>query len=82
MRKNPQQLHEEVLDTEEAAAYLHMSARTLEDWRSDDRGPAYCKLGPRGRVYRIEDLRAWLVSRRVETSDTKPEGATDGIQEG
>lgn len=59
----------EVLDTEEAAHYLRLSPRTLEDMRHKDTGPAYCEAGTNRRVYRIEDLRAWLVSRRKETSD-------------
>lgn len=51
--------------TEEAAAYLGLSAGTLENWRAaaNKEGPGYCK--PSGRVYyRVSDLDAWIESGR------------------
>lgn len=33
----------ELMDTEQAAAYLGLSPRTLRQWRYEGRGPAYIK---------------------------------------
>lgn len=52
-----------LLTTAEAADYLRLSPRTLEDMRVTGRGPRYFKLGPGKRskvVYRREELDAWL----------------------
>lgn len=42
----------------EAADFLKMSARTLQDWRSKKRGPPFVKAG-RAVRYRRRDLIAW-----------------------
>jgi predicted DNA-binding transcriptional regulator AlpA len=58
------------LRTPEAAAYVGLSASTLEKFRLTGAGPAYSKAGPKIVVYRPEDLDAWLNSqRRKSTSD-------------
>lgn len=52
-----------LLTTVEAADYLRLSPRTLEDMRVTGNGPRYFKLGPGKRskvVYRREELEAWL----------------------
>ncbi|MDX2264117.1 MAG: helix-turn-helix domain-containing protein [Hyphomicrobiales bacterium] len=52
-----------LLTTVEAADYLRLSPRTLEDMRVTGAGPRYFKLGPGKRskvVYRREDLETWL----------------------
>ncbi|MCB1505013.1 MAG: helix-turn-helix domain-containing protein [Hyphomicrobiaceae bacterium] len=51
------------LTTEEAAAFVRLSPRTLERFRVEGSGPPFCKAGPgkRARVlYRKADLEAWL----------------------
>jgi predicted DNA-binding transcriptional regulator AlpA len=55
--------------TQQAAAYLGLSHRTLEKHRTYGTGPAYRKLG--GRVlYAIDDLQAWADrGARISTSD-------------
>lgn len=54
----------------EAAAYLGISARTLEGWAVRGGGPRMLKLGSRV-LYRRRDLDAWLSDReRASTSDT------------
>jgi len=55
--------------TQQAAAYLGLSHRTLEKHRTYGTGPAYRKLG--GRVlYAIDDLQAWADrGARVSTTD-------------
>ena len=52
-----------LLTTLEAATYLRLSPRTLEDMRVTGAGPRYYKLGPGKRskvVYRKDDLEAWF----------------------
>lgn len=51
------------LDVEEAAAYLGLSRKTLDNYRSAGVGPDYYKTG---RVqYRVADLEDWLERNRV-----------------
>lgn len=53
----------QLLTTAEAADYLRLKRRTLEDMRVRGNGPRYYKLGP-GRMsrvaYRKGDLDAWV----------------------
>ena len=48
----------------DAAAYLGVSPRTLENWRASGDGPDYARLGARV-VYRIVDLDKFLAKRVV-----------------
>jgi hypothetical protein len=58
------------LRTPAAAAYLGLSASTLEKMRIFGGGPVYSKAGPKIVVYRIADLNEWLQARRrTSTSD-------------
>ena len=52
------------LTTKEAAKLLHRSPRTLEDWRSQGRGPAFIRDGQTV-LYREPDIEAWEESRLV-----------------
>lgn len=58
------------LSETEAALYLGVAKRTLQDWRCKGcGGPAYSKLGTAARariVYSISDLDAFLAAGRVE----------------
>ncbi|VTU31649.1 Helix-turn-helix domain protein [Variovorax sp. SRS16] len=57
------------LTTEEAAALLRLSPRTLEKQRVLGGGPRFRKFGARV-VYAAEDLRSWADSRAYDmTSD-------------
>lgn len=57
------------LDTEEAADYLRLKKRTLDNMRWLGTGPRYRKHGGRIR-YHIEDLQAWSAcQQRLSTSD-------------
>jgi predicted DNA-binding transcriptional regulator AlpA len=59
-----------VLRTPEAAAYVGLSASTLEKFRLSGEGPTYHKAGLKIVVYRPEDLDGWLrARRRNSTSD-------------
>lgn len=44
----------DILTTQEAAALLSLSARTLETWRITGNGPRYLKLGRSVRYSRTE----------------------------
>lgn len=51
---------ERLLTTEEAAAFLGTSPRTLECWRYVGGGPVYNKVGKRLVRYRESDLSAFI----------------------
>jgi Helix-turn-helix domain len=55
------------LTTEELAARLKLSARTVEDWRLDGKGPRYLPDPVR---YRLADVEAWEESRLVKPAST------------
>jgi len=59
------------VSTHEAARWLGISARTLEKYRSDGRGPTFRKLGSRV-VYAIGDRAAWADEAACQsTSDRR-----------
>ena len=54
------------VDSKNAALYLGFSTKTLAQWRSMKKGPAYLRAG---RIfYRVEDLEQWLAARRVRST--------------
>ena len=56
-----------LFSTAEAAKYLRLSPRTLEDFRVKGGGPVFIRngVGKRAPVfYDLEDLNAWLRSRK------------------
>lgn len=72
MRPDLANLPPRYLRTKEAAAFLSLSARTLEKHRTYGTGPAYRKLGGRV-VYSVDDLQAWT-ERGAVTSTSDPRG--------
>jgi excisionase family DNA binding protein len=54
-----------LLTPQEAADYLRLPVRQLQQWRYLGTGPAYTKAGRAVRYYR-SDLDAWLKAQRVE----------------
>ena len=58
----------------EAASYLGLSPSTLAKMRLRGDGPAYSKSGPRVVVYAIEDLHAYLASRRRHSTSEEVRG--------
>ena len=56
----------QLLTTNEAAAYLKVSPRTLDNWRSLGAGPEFIKVGALVR-YREADIEAYLV-RQTQSS--------------
>ena len=58
------------LNPMEAALYLRFSARTLEEWRRERKGPCFYKLGTSRRsriLYRRVDLDQWLTRYLIST---------------
>ena len=67
----PMNGHPILLNTEEAAAWLGLSPRTLQCYRIRGEGPRFKKIG-RWVRYAESDLEAWLAEcTRVSTSDNK-----------
>lgn len=64
-----------LLDTNEAAAYLHISPRTLEGWRVRGGGPVFVKLGRRV-LYDEYDLEEFVDSARRESTSDPGSGST------
>ena len=62
-------------DTDSAAGKLGVKRKTLENWRSLGKGPAFHKVG--GKVlYEESELDAWLQTcRRTSTSQQKQQSA-------
>ncbi|MAN72937.1 MAG: hypothetical protein CME84_02445 [Henriciella sp.] len=46
--------------TKQAARFLGISHRTLENWRQQGIGPDFVRLPPKLVRYRKEDLLAWM----------------------
>ena len=49
-----------LLTTREAAEYLNIPQKTLEQWRSRRQGPPYLKVGPLHVRYDRSQLERWL----------------------
>lgn len=61
---------EYLLNVDQAALYLSVSASTLNHWRSDGKGPKFVKLcgSTRGAIrYRLVDLRAYVAANTFES---------------
>ena len=58
------------LQPDEAASYLRITLRSLENFRVTGKGPAYRKHGGRV-VYHIEDLDEWSQHRRYRSPSDK-----------
>jgi len=58
----------DIMDENEAAVYLRVSARTLEYWRQNGKGPPYSRLGTTRRCcirYVRERLLHWVQNGEV-----------------
>lgn len=64
----------DIMNTREAALYLHLGKPTLERFRITGEGPRFAKLGGAVR-YRRCDLDAWLESCLIQS--TAERGAHD-----
>ena len=66
--------------TPRAAEYVGLSPSTLEKFRLNGNGPVYQKAGPKIVVYRIEDLDAWLDTRRRRSTSETDHVAASGAR--
>ena len=57
-----------VLRTPQAADYCGFSPRTLEKLRLTGDGPPFVRLGARAIGYLVDDVDAWLTSRRCTST--------------
>ncbi|MBW3068990.1 helix-turn-helix domain-containing protein [Actinomyces sp. 594] len=64
-----------MLTTKELARVLGVAPRTLDNWRSASRGPAYFRFEHVVR-YRMSDVEAWLAAQKVETLEALVGGRT------
>ncbi len=55
------------MNTRQAAEYIGLSPRTMEDLRTKGGGSAYRRLGKRV-FYRLEDLDAWIDARSYKST--------------
>ncbi len=55
-----------LLNEWEVAEILGLAVQTLRNWRFENRGPHYCKIG-RSVRYKAEDIDGFIESSRVET---------------
>lgn len=62
------------ISTDEASRLYGIPKKTLENWRSQKRGPRYHKSGKRV-VYRVLDLEAFMDEHAIATID-QPLAAT------
>ena len=60
-----------LMNQKEAASFLGLSHRTLENWRLKGGGPAFVRMSHRCVRYRLEALLAWL-DKRETTSTSAP----------
>ncbi|ACS80797.1 MULTISPECIES: helix-turn-helix transcriptional regulator [Maridesulfovibrio] len=58
-----------LINTVEAALFLGLRPGTLEVWRCHGKGPRYSKIGRRV-MYEVSDLRMFVESAKVETTDS------------
>ena len=65
-----------LIDENEAATFLNLSARTLQGLRYRGGGPPFVRISSRCLKYRRLDCRNWAESRlRTSTSDRRPKDA-------
>lgn len=62
-----------LLTPKEAAAFLKMSEKTLEKWRSNGTGPKFRKLGHRTVRYQQSDLSNWPGTVSPHTPQEAPQ---------
>lgn len=59
----------EYLRPEDAARFLSISTKQLENWRRSGKGgPLFHKRSRRLVLYRVSDLRAWMAECRVSST--------------
>lgn len=64
-------MHDEILNEREAAAYLRLSVRTLQNARVSGLGPVYLRLGLRRIGFLKADLIAFANQRRFASTSAE-----------
>lgn len=54
------------LTTDQAAGIIGIDKRTLDNWRSQGRGPTYIKLSKRAVRYTLEDILSFMDQKRIK----------------
>jgi excisionase family DNA binding protein len=57
---------DQLLTPQQAARYLNVSLRTLQDWRKKGTAPPSIKFPSEARRYRKSDLDAWILEHQEE----------------
>ena len=60
------------LTVKQAATYLGLARGTLDNWRTEGRGPRFIKLGSKV-VYDTVDLDRWIDHNKRNSTSDKPE---------
>jgi phage terminase Nu1 subunit (DNA packaging protein) len=58
----------DVLNEAQAALYLNVSPRTLQDWRCKGLGPIFCRMGARSVRYRRADLDSFIARGAAQST--------------
>jgi hypothetical protein len=56
----------ETINTKMAAKIIGVDKRTLDNWRSAGRGPAYIKISKRKINYLRDDVETFIQKKRIE----------------
>ena len=68
---------EVLLNPQQAAKCLGLTAASLQRMRTEGRGPTFIKVGRRRVAYRSADIMRWLGDRAaISTSDARRRGLT------
>lgn len=70
----------EILDTKDAAKFLRLSTKTLENWRCRGFGPRFLKLSRKAVRYRVVDLVSWMDGVTISSTSEKPTNPSDGAK--
>ena len=64
-------MNKEALTEREAAQFLGLAPRTLNNWRYHNLGPAFIRVGTRSIRYLLPDLEAYRQQQRTTTTEQK-----------
>ncbi len=65
-----------LLSVREAAHYLGISKSWLDKQRTTGGGPRYIRVTHRSVRYDVEDLEAWVASRKANSTSEAPQGGS------
>ncbi|MEE1295688.1 MAG: helix-turn-helix domain-containing protein [Bifidobacterium sp.] len=65
MKQSPDSPSERMLTAREVARMLHVSERTVSNWRYRSEGPDFVRISKTCVRYRLSDVRRWMAEREV-----------------